>query len=66
MQYVGIYLPQNYSMCFRCHRTFCQRGLIRPHWQKVVALIRDMTCTRSCGYSFMCSWWWVRWHQKHV
>ena len=29
-------------------KTFCQRGLIRPRWQKVVALIRDMTCTRSC------------------
>jgi len=20
-----------------------------------------MTCTRSCSYSFMYSWWWVRW-----
>jgi len=26
----------------------------------VVALTRDMTCTRSCSYSFMYSWWWVR------
>ena len=34
--------------------TFCQRGLIRPRWQKVVALIRDMTCTRSCSYSLIC------------
>ena len=40
--------------------TFLQRGLIRPRWQKVVALIHDMTCTRSCSYSFMYSWWWVR------
>ena len=35
--------------------TFCQRDLIRPRWQKVVALIRDMTCTRSCSYSLMYS-----------
>jgi len=27
----------------------------------VVALLRDMTCTRGCSYSFMYSWWWVRW-----
>jgi len=20
-----------------------------------------MTCTRGCSYSFMYSWWWVRW-----
>ena len=39
---------------------FRQRGLIRPRWRKVVALIRDMTCTRSCSYSFMYSWWWAR------
>ena len=25
----------------------------RPRWRKVVTLIRDMTCTRSCGYSFV-------------
>ena len=74
--YAGIYLPQNYSICYGCNRThhqehiklqpqllvqvmscitatnFRQRGLIRPRWQKVVALIRDMTCTRRCGYSF--------------
>ena len=29
--------------------TFCQRGLIRPRWRKVVALTRDMTCTRRCS-----------------
>ena len=40
--------------------TFLHRGLIWPLWRKVVALIRDMTCTRSCSYSFMYSWWWVR------
>jgi hypothetical protein len=39
--------------------TFRQRGLIRPHWQKIVALIRDMTCTRSCCYILMYAWWWV-------
>jgi hypothetical protein len=27
--------------------TFRQRGLIRPRWRTVVALTRDMTCTRS-------------------
>ena len=35
--------------------TFRQRGLIRPRWRKVVALISDMTCTRSCNYIFMYS-----------
>ena len=34
--------------------TFLQRGL-RPRWRKAVALIRDMTCTRGCSYSFMYS-----------
>ena len=24
-------------------------GLIRPRWQKVVPLIRDTTCIRSCS-----------------
>jgi len=41
--------------------TFLQRGLIRPRWRKVVALLRNMTCTRGCSHSFMYSWWWVRW-----
>jgi len=22
-----------------------------------------MTCTRGCSYSFMYSWWWVRWNK---
>ena len=35
--------------------TFRQRSLMRPRWRKVLALIRDMTCTRSCSYSFMFS-----------
>ena len=35
--------------------TFCQRGLIRPRWQTIVALMRDMTCTRSCSNSLMYS-----------
>ena len=34
---------------------FPQRGLIRPRCGEVVVLIRDMTCTRSCSYSFMYS-----------
>ena len=39
--------------------TFLQRGLISPRWRKAVA--QTMTCTRGCSYSFMFSWWWVRW-----
>jgi len=35
---------------------FLQRGLIGPRWRKVVTRIRDMTCTRSCSYSFLYSW----------
>jgi hypothetical protein len=35
--------------------TFRQRGLIRPRWRTVVALTRDMTCTRGCSYSLMYS-----------
>jgi hypothetical protein len=27
----------------------------RPRWRKVVALTRDMSCTRSCSYSLMYS-----------
>jgi len=33
----------------------------RPRWRRVVALLSDMTCIRSCSYSFMYSWWWVQW-----
>jgi len=47
--------------CHRIWATFIQRGLIIPRWRKVVAQIRDMTCTRGCSYSFMYSWSWVRW-----
>ena len=78
-QYAGIYLLQNYSTCFGCHRThhqeyiklkpqllvqviscvrattFRQRGLIRPRWRKVVALTREISCTRSCSYTLMYS-----------
>ena len=39
---------------------FRQRSLIRPRWQKVVTLTRDVTCKRNCSYSLMYSWWWVR------
>jgi len=42
-------------------KTFLQRGLIRPRWRTVVAQICDRTCTRCCSYTFMYSWWWVRW-----
>jgi hypothetical protein len=34
---------------------FHQRGLIRPRWWKVVAPLRNMTCTRGCSYSFLYS-----------
>ena len=33
----------------------CQRDVIGPRWRKDVALTRDMTCFRSCSYSFMYS-----------
>ena len=32
----------------------------RPRWRQVVAQTSDMTCTRSCSYSLMYSWWRVR------
>jgi len=31
--------------------TFLQRVLIRPRWRKLVAELREMTCTRGCSYS---------------
>ena len=58
-QYAGVYLLRSYSTHVGA-TTFCQRGLIRPHWRKGVAPTRDTTCTRSCSYSLMYSWWWVR------
>jgi len=33
----------------------------RPCWRKVVALLRNMTCTRGRSCSFMYSCLWVRW-----
>ena len=39
-----------------CH--ICQRGLIRPSWQKVVALI--LWPVPEALVSFIYSWWWVR------
>ena len=36
------------------HITYQGNDLL-PAWPKVVALIRDMTCTRSCSYSLMYS-----------
>ena len=46
--------------------TFPWRGLIRSHRRKVVTQIRDMTCTRSCSYSFMYSDNGCDGHPKHV
>ena len=75
-QYAGIYLLQNYSICFECllhpssgvhktvtaasgtgHITYLSNNLppTWPSWRKDVAQIRNMTCTRSCSYSFMYS-----------
>ena len=49
----------NYSFWYRSYHVSRQRPsasvAYRPRWQKVVALIRDMTCTRSCSYSLMYS-----------
>ena len=51
--YLGTWCIQHY---------YCsQRGLIRPRWRKVVASLRNMTCTSGCSYSFVYSWWWVWW-----
>ena len=50
----------NCSFWYRSYHVSERRYLIRPRWRKVVALTRDMTCTRSCSYSLMYSWWWVR------
>jgi len=79
-QYASIYLLQNHSTCFGrpshpssgVHNTvtaasgtattFLQRGQIWARWRKV--LLDTMTCTRGCIYSFMYSWWWVRWTPK--
>ena len=76
--YAGVYLLQKYSTCFEClshsssgvhqttAKTFHQRALIRPRWWKVVALIRDMTCTRSRSYNWCTpDDGWDR-HPKHV
>jgi len=37
-----------------------------PTWPNLATLEEGfcsdtMTCTRSCSYSFMYTWWWVRW-----
>ena len=62
-QHAGIYLLQNHSTYFGCpsypssrvHKTFLQRDLL--------ARLEEGCCsdTRGCCYSFMYSWWWVRW-----
>ena len=48
-QYAGIYLLQNYS-----NLATPEEGFYPETWYT------RMTCTRSCSYSFMCFWWWVR------
>ena len=73
--YAGIYLLQNYMFRVSSHPSsgvhktvtaasatghITYQGNNLPRWRKVVAMIRDMTCTRSCSYSFMYSWWWAR------
>ena len=64
-QYASVYLLQNYSTCSGCDSNNLPPAWpnIRPRWRKVVALTRDMICTRGCSYSLMYSWWWVRQQQ---
>jgi len=38
-----------------CGYLFTAIVAYRPRWRKVVALIRDMTCIRSCSYSYLYS-----------
>ena len=49
----------NYSFWYRSYHVSGQQPsasvAFRPRWQKIVALTRDMTCTRSCSYSLMYS-----------
>jgi len=64
-QYAGIYLLQNYSTCFECpshpssgvHKTVTAAS-------GTGCCSDTMTCTRGCNYSFIYSWWWVRWTPK--
>ena len=55
----------NCSLWYRSYYVTVQRPsssvAYRPCWSKVVALLRNMTCTRGCSYSFVYSWWRVRW-----
>jgi len=68
-QYAGVYLLQNYSTCFGylsypssgVHQTVTAasgtgHSVRATTFCQVVAL----TCTRSCSYCLMYSWWWVR------
>jgi len=54
-QYAGIYLLQNYSTYFGCLTNPSSRVN-----KNVTGASDTMTCSRSCSYSFMYSWWWVR------
>ena len=68
-QYAGIYLLQNYSTRFGS----ASHPLSGVHKNVTAAsgtghitylcnnCSGTMTCTRGCSYSFMYSWWWVRW-----
>ena len=50
--------------------TFIHRGQIKTPWRPNLATLDEgcwsdnMTCTRGLSYSFMYSWWWVRWTPK--
>jgi len=48
-----------------CRITYLSNNL-PPAWPNLATLEERccsdaVTCTRGCSYSFMYSWWWVRW-----
>ena len=70
-QYAGIYLLQNHPACFGCpshtssgaHKTVtAASGTATTFLQRRTATLeKRCCCTRGCSYSFMWSWWCVRW-----
>jgi len=55
-EYIKLHLQPLVQVILRISATtFLQCGLIRPRWRKVVALKRDITCTRGCRCIFMYS-----------
>ena len=59
-QYTGIHLLQTYSTCFGCLSTPSSGVHQTVTTASGTGRCPDtMTCTRSCIYSLMYSWWWV-------